>query len=120
MEKIGIKLFPAVKKTGFYKKRGQHDCFYTLLLPIPDRHNDLVSDITSGKFSSFIEIENLLPSETLKSNDLVTEETILTVSYLKVKNKVKTSISKILITLDKSEFDDFIPLYEKIEMLFEI
>lgn len=79
-----------------------------------------MSDIVSGKFSSFIEIENLLPSETLKSNDLVTEETILTSSYLKVKNKVKTSISKVLIPLDKAEFDDFIPQYEKIEELFDI
>jgi len=108
------------KETGFYKKRNQHQCFYGMLLPVPSRHLDLVGDIKNGKFESFIEIENLLSDGVLNTNRLVDKEKILTVNYLKIKKNAKVKLPKILVTLSKNEFDDFVPLYNKIEELFGI
>ena len=106
------------KKTGIYKKRNNHDCFYGILLPVPDRHSNLVSDIRQGRFESFIEIENLLSDEVLEKNKLVTKEEILSHEYLKIKNDVKSDLAKILVGLNEDDFNDFLPLYDKIEELF--
>ncbi|UWR41636.1 AAA family ATPase [Phaeobacter inhibens] len=63
-------------ESGVFKKRNQHDCFYSLLLPVPDRHKELISSVENGKFGSYVEIENLLPDEFLAENDLVEVEQI--------------------------------------------
>ena len=89
-----------------------------MLLPIPERHSNLVSDICAGVFESFVEIENLLSNEILTTKNLVTQKAILGQDYLKVDNDVKPSLSKKLIELDDTEFDDFIPLFESINNLF--
>lgn len=108
------------QKSGFYKKRNQHQCFYALLIPIPERHKNLVNDIKAGCLDSLIEIENLLPDNVLLDNQLAEKKVIYGQSYLKVKSNVKSKISEKLIPLDKGEFSDFIPLFSKIENLFEI
>lgn len=107
-------------ETGIYKKRNNHECFYGMLLPIPARHLGLVSDIKKGVFTSFVEIENLLADEVLITNKLVDKEEILGNQYLKIKSDKKTTISNVLVALKKSDFDDFIPLFDKIEELFGI
>ncbi len=91
-----------------------------MLLPIPDRHLDLVGDIKTGKFDAKVEIENLLSNSVLKRRKLVDEEEILTIKYLKIKKNVKSKLPNILLQLDASEFEDFKPLFRKIEGLFGI
>lgn len=104
--------------TGLFKKRNQHTCFYALLIPIPERHNSLISNINDGVFESYVEIENLLPNQTLESKKLVDKRSILGNEYLKIKENVKDKIAEILCELSKENFDDFIPLFEKIDNLF--
>lgn len=106
--------------TGIYKKRNQHPCFYALLLPVPERLNNLISDIKDGGFESFVEIENLLSKEILIDNNLVDKQKILTIKYLKIKETTKGKLAPILFSLTKDDFHDFIPLFEKVENLFKI
>lgn len=106
---------------GIFKKRNQHNCFYSLLLPVPDRHKEVISAVENGKFGSYVEIENLLPDVFLTENDLVDEEQITgSVSYKKIKNSAKSSIGSLLISADPEIFDDFKPLFAKIAELFGI
>jgi len=107
------------KGSCFYKKRKDHPCFYGMLLPVPDRHLDLVGDIQGGKFDSKVEVENLLSDAVLLENKLVTEEKIFTLDYLKVKGNTKGKLANLLLGLDASEFQDFIPLFEKIAYFFD-
>ncbi|MGZ2368440.1 AAA family ATPase [Ancylomarina sp. YFZ004] len=104
--------------SGFYKKREKHECFYSLLLPVPERHTNLVSDIKKGKFESLVEVENLLCDEILIDNKLVTKEQVYNIDYYKIKENVKSSIDRVLIDLTKEDFKDFIPLYKQIHKLF--
>ena len=103
---------------GFYRTREKHPCFHSLLLPIPDRHTHLVSDIKNGNFESLIEIENLLSDEILINNNLVTTKQLFNFDYYKIKDNVKSTIDKVLINLTKEDFKDFIPLYKQIHKLF--
>lgn len=105
------------KSTGFFKQRNQHACFYALLLPIPERHNNLISNIKDGVFDSYVEIENLLPNQILEDKNLVDKKSILGNDYLKIKENVKGKMAEILCELSKEEFNDFIPLFEKINNL---
>ena len=104
--------------SGIYRTRDKHPCFHGLLLPIPDRHTNLVSDIKNGKFESLIEVENLLSDKTLTDNNLVTREQVYNIDCFKIKDKAKSSIDKVLIGLTKDDFKDFIPLYKQIHWLF--
>lgn len=104
--------------SGLYRTRDKHPCFHSLLLPIPRRHTNLVSDIKNGKFENLIEVENLLSDEILSENNLVTKEQVYNIDYFKIKDKAKSSIDKVLIDLTKDDFKDFIPLYTQIHKLF--
>ncbi|MEP1208430.1 MAG: AAA family ATPase [Rhizobiaceae bacterium] len=106
--------------SGFFKKRQDHPCFYAMLLPVPDRLRDIVSSITDGRFESFVEIENLLSKEFLIDNQLVNEAQILDKKYLKVNAGAKRRMKKIAVGLEKKEFKDFQPLFDKITELFEL
>jgi AAA15 family ATPase/GTPase len=108
------------KDTGIYKRRNNHGCFYGLLLPVPHRHLTLVGDIKNGGLEGLVEIENLFSDEILKTNKLVTQEKKYSLDYLKIKKDVKPRLQQLLPDLDKGEFDDFVPLYNKIEELFGI
>ncbi len=106
--------------TGIYKKRNNHPCFYGLLLPVPARHEGLVSDIKNGGFVSFVEIENLLRDEVLTAHQLTKDESILGQNYKKIKNSCKSKMPKILVGLEKNEFADFDPLFNVVAKLFEL
>ncbi|MEP5730805.1 MAG: AAA family ATPase [Sulfitobacter sp.] len=107
-------------KTGLHKKRIGHPCFYALLIPVPERHLNLLSDVSDGKFNSYVEIENLLPDEFLMENNLVSEEQIVgEVTYKKIKDDKKSKMSALLLGADAENFSDFEPLYTKILELFE-
>jgi len=104
--------------TGLYKKRSDHLCFYALLLPVPDRLKDCISDIRSEDFWSVVEIENLLPENFLRVNNLCKEKKRLGLKYLKPKEDKKPKLWKCLYELDKNSFKDFKPLFDKIEEFF--
>ena len=105
------------QKQGYYKKRNDHDCFYALLLPIPDALKDKVSDICVGNFKSLVEIENLLPENFLIKNNFCTKEKVLNCEYLKVRDDKKNKIWKKLNDLNKDDFKNFKPLFEKIDSI---
>lgn len=106
--------------SGLVKKRNQHNCFYALLLPVPDRLKHLVSDIKLGKFISYVEVENLIEQKSLTDLKLVTIETVLNQEYFKIKDTYKPKLGNILIELPDHKFKDFKPLFDKIEELFAI
>lgn len=106
------------RKSGYYKKRNNHQCFYGLLIPVPDRHEYLIDNIINGQFDSLVEIENLLSDEVLKSNKLATETNVRKDTYLKMQKDKKSKLADILINLDRQEFNDFIPLFSRLEELF--
>lgn len=108
------------RSTGYYRKRKNHPCFYALVLPIPDRLLDITSDVKNGKFQSFVEIENLIPSEKLCELNCVTEDEILDKKYYKIKPNIKDKAYEKFAGLDKDQFNDYIPLFTKIEELFEL
>ena len=108
-------------KSGVFKKRNQHDCFYSLLLPVPDRHKELISSVKNGKFGSYVEIENLLPDEFLTEHDLVDIEQITgSLWYTKIKNDSKSTMAGLLVSANAKVFEDFKPLFAKIVELFDI
>lgn len=113
--KSGIK---GDKKTGFFIKRDKHECFYALLLPIPDRLNGITSDISEGVFISYVEIENLINEQKLIDQKCVDKKTFTDKIYYKIKTSMKSKAFEKYSTLDKEDFDDFIPLFYKIEELF--
>jgi len=105
-------------KTGFFRKREIHPCFYALLLPVPDRLKHLISNVEDGNFTSYIEIENLLPESFLENNKFCDKKPVLTLTYLKIKTEKKDKLWKKLKILSKSDFADFEPLFLKIKTLF--
>ena len=108
------------KRVGYYRKRRNHPCFYALLLPIPERLDALVSDITRGAFTSFVEIENLINQEKLISLGSVEEMSVLDKKYFKIKDSIKSKSIEKFGSLSREDFVDFIPLFSKINELFEI
>lgn len=108
-------------RTGLYKKRIGHDFFYALLIPLPERHLPISSDVSNGNFNSFVEIENLLPDDFLSQNGLVKKEQIVgDMYYNKIKDDKKAELKKLLIAADVDVFSDFVPLYVKLGNLFGI
>jgi hypothetical protein len=108
------------KNIGYARKRRNHPCFYSLILPIPDRLNHLTSDVAIGRFESYVEIENLINPESLMRKNCVIEENVLDKTYLKIKESAKSKALIIYSDLPTSDFDDFIPLYDRIFKLFQI
>ncbi len=105
------------KYDGVYKKRTDHPCFYTMLLPIPERLDNL-ADLS---YPSFVEVENLLPESFLISNYFTkTEITTGNTQYQKVKDGKKSGIWKKVFLLNKQQLSDFEQLYKKLFQLFNI
>jgi len=103
------------KVEGLLRKRRDHDCFYAMLTPI---HNEL-SSLADMNWPSFIEIENLLPLDFLKSNDFVNEKvTTGNTTYWEIKKDKKNKIWKKIAGMDKSELKNFVPLYRRIYQVF--
>lgn len=108
------------KRLGFYKKRKDHPCFYALILPVPKHFDSITSDVSNGKFTSYVEIENLILQEKLISLDCVTTEEVMDKTYYKIKGSVKSKAIDKFSDLLFEDFKDFQPLFNKIEELFEL
>ncbi len=105
------------KKTGIYKKRDGHEAFFTLLIPIPE-HLQHLADLD---FPSFIEIENLLPDKFLLENNFASKKiTTGNTEYLEINKNKKTKIWEKTIDLTIDNFANFLPMFVKINELFEI
>lgn len=107
------------KKTGFYRKRKDHKCFFALLLPIPDTLNNYAS-LDWENFISYVEVENLLPIEFLSINNFATEQTFPGGKYFKINDSKKDKIWESLFDLPTESFENFKPLFDTIKTLFGI
>ncbi len=104
------------KKTGIYKQRTGHECFYTMLLPIPNR----LSHLADLDFPSFVEVEHLLPESFLTSNNLSKEnKTTGNTSYQKIIDDKKPNLWKKTFALSEADFLDFKPLFDTAGELFQ-
>lgn len=105
------------KNSCHYRKRNDHPNWYAMLLPVPDRIKHL-ADLEYENFASYIEVENLLPEKFLTENNFVTEKKAVgTTSYLKIKEKVKSTLWEKATQLKKEDFIDFSPIFDKINEL---
>ncbi len=106
------------KQTGFYKKRIGHASFFALILPVPVRLSGVSSDVSQGVFTSHVEIENLLPIESLIELSCVETKEIMGNTVYKIKNTIKSKSVEKFIEIPNEKFEDFKPLFNKINDLF--
>lgn len=106
-------------KSGFYRKRNDHKCFFAMLLPIPDELKSFAS-LEWENFISYVEVENLLPNEFLINNSFASEQTFPGGKYLKIKDNKKDKIWESLFNLPAENFENFKPLFQAITNLFGI
>ncbi len=104
-------------RTGYFKTRKDHPCFYALLLPIPSSLEHL-THLAWEHYASYIEVENLLPLDFLKHNNFVTEKTMPGGPYYKMDYRKKHILWKKLFDLPKEHFNHFQPLFDKLDELF--
>ena len=106
------------KKIGYLRKRMNHPCFYALLIPIPARLDHLTSDVKDACFTSFVEIENLISEQKLIELKCVETKTVMDKKYFKFKDKFKSNPIKLFLNLSKKDFEDFIPLFNRLNEIF--
>lgn len=102
-------------RTGLYAKHSEIER-YALMLPIPERLEKYIS--TKSSSDCFIEIETLVSEDYLQTNSKA-ERRSEVLNFYKMKDKYKNEFWKDLIDADKKYFEDFKPLYEQIERIFE-
>lgn len=104
------------KKTGLYMQRTDHEYFYAMLLPIPDRLKHL-ADIS---FPSYVEIENLLDEKFLTDNNFASNKIATgNTNYLKVRDDKKSVIWESIFLVPKADLRDFQQLFTKVNELFQ-
>jgi hypothetical protein len=107
------------KRSGLYRKRNDHNCFFALLLPIPERL-DQFANLDWENFISYVEVENLLPEKFLTENSFANEQQFPGGKYLKIKDSKKSKIWESLFELSNDDFVDFKPLFNAINHLFNL
>jgi len=116
-DKEGRECIHHLKKDTFWQD--DHSCFYAMLLPIPEELNSL-ADLEWEHFASFVEVENLLPSDFLIEKSLVTNKNSPAGTYQKIKANKKPRLWEQLFDLPSDAFRGFSPLFTKISELFEL
>ena len=106
------------EKSGIYRKRKDHKCFYALLIPIPDSHKNFANNEWEN-FISYVEIENLLPEKFLIDNNFAAKMNFPGGQYVKINDAKKNKIWESLFDLESADFINFKPLFDKISELFE-
>lgn len=112
------KLFPAKEgsvRDGLSIKHYKSNR-YALMIPIPERLDDYVSEETSS--DCFIEIETLISEEYLKTNTKAKQRSKV-LKFYKMKDKHKNDFWKDLFDVDREHFKDFEPLFARVEKIFE-
>ncbi len=87
-----------------------------MLLPVPSRL-DKLADMKYANFTSYIEVENLLPTEFLMNQSYCDQLMTVGVPYLKIKDSVKSKVWRKACSLSPTEFEDFIPLFQTVQKL---
>lgn len=111
------KLFPTKDgsiRDGLSLKHHQSNR-YALMIPIPERLDDYVSEETSS--DCFVEIETLLSEEYLKSNTKA-EQRSKVLKFYKMKDRHKNDFWKDLLDVNREHFKDFEPLFARVEKIF--
>lgn len=103
-------------REGLYIKHSTTNRF-ALMLPIPERLEDYVSEKTSS--DCFIEVESLISEEYLQSNSKA-EQRSKVLKFYKIKDKHKNDFWKDLFVVDKKHFQDFNALFDQVERIFNI
>ena len=98
------------KQTGHYRKRTDHPFWFGMLLPIPERIS-VLADLSYDNFSSYIEIENLLPEKFLTDNNFVNEKKVVGTKYYKIKDGCKSKLWEKAALLEKESFEDFVQIF---------
>jgi len=106
------------KEEGYYQKRSKHDCFISMLLPVPNHLVDL-ADLAHDNYANYIEVENLLPVKFLLDNHFVKEKKIVGSKYYQMKADKKDRLWKKLIGQDKELFSNFGILFDAVEEFFK-
>ena len=88
---------------------------YAMMIPIPSRLQNYVSIESSS--DCFIEIETLLDEDFLRSNDKTKQRNKALTFYI-LKDKHKCDFWEDLLFADKKVFNDFEPLFNTIEQIF--
>ena len=91
-----------------------------MVLPIPHRLKEITSDVSNGRFESFVEVENLIDLEKLQELNCVEEDEILERKFYKVKSSIKDKAFEKFSAVPREFFLDFEPLFDKIDKLFEV
>lgn len=98
------------KQTGYYRTRTDHPFWFGMLLPIPERIS-VLADLSYDNFSSYIEIENLLPERFLTDNNFVNKKKVVGTKYYKIKDGCKSKLWEKAALLEKESFEDFVQIF---------
>ena len=104
------------KNSGLYRKRKDHNCFYSLLIPVPTfRDNYADTSFTH----SYLSLEHLFSDDILKKIHCFDGFSTPSGGTQVCKIKGKNNLWKKLFDLQKSDFNSFKPLFEKIDSLIK-
>ena len=103
------------KDTCFSRKRKDHDYFYALLIPVPQSRGSY-ADISH--IHNYLSIEHLIKDADLQTMDCFDGFTTPGGTTQIVKIKGKNNLWKKLFNLDKRAFENFKPLFQKIDSIF--
>lgn len=115
LKKGDDKLFLSLEgniRDGLYRKHCEINK-YAMILPIPERLEKYVSKKHST--FCFIEVESLISEEYLKENSKAEIASEL-FNFYKMKDDHKKDFWKDLLSIDKKYFEDFRPLFNRLEM----
>jgi AAA15 family ATPase/GTPase len=105
-----------IESECLYRKRKGHECFYAILLPVPEHRKGYAS---KDNKLNHLSVELLFTDDSLKKIDYYggTEKLGCGAEVTTIKGK-KNAIYKRLFDLEKDDFESFKPLFSKIEELF--
>ena len=97
------------------RKRKQHNCFYALLIPVPESRNGYAD---ADFIHNYLSLEHLFKDDDLKTIECFDGFSSPSGGMDIVKIKGKGELWKKIFILDKTAFVDFEPLFKKIETIF--
>ncbi|NQY37960.1 MAG: hypothetical protein HRT37_24030 [Alteromonadaceae bacterium] len=104
------------ESTCLYRKRKDHEHFYSLVIPVPDFRKTYANKRLGS--SSALEIEMLFTDDKLEElNSLTKKEVAGTLDKISQFSGKKSEFWKLLIDLDTDDFINFKPLFDKITEL---
>lgn len=105
------------KATCISRKRKQHDCFYSILIPVPQSRNNYAD---AAFTHNYLTLEHLLEDPVLSKIKCSDGFSTPSGGTQIAKIKGKSNLWKKLVDLPKEDFINFSPLFEKINTLFEL